>query len=72
MATKRPNDYIENPEIDITKDCKKLVVEIKKLNKEVRDVVRGKETIKDCYAKQQTLCLLKHSSRNTALDILMK
>jgi hypothetical protein len=72
MKTKRAEDYIENPEVDIKRDSKKLVTEIKKLNKELRDVRRGKETIKDCYAKQQTLNLLEHSRRNTALDILMK
>ena len=72
MATKKPNDYIEIPELDITKDCKKLVAEIKKLNVLLRDVQRGKETIKDCYAKRQTMYILEHSKRNTALDILMK
>ncbi len=72
MKGLRQANCIEVPEIDITKDCKKLVVEIKKLNKELRDVQRGKETIKDCYAKRQTMYILEHSRRNTALDILVK
>jgi len=72
MTTKRPEDYIEKPEVDVTKDCKKLVAEIKKLNKEVRDVQRGKKTMLDCYKKAQTMKILKPGGKDGVLDILMK
>lgn len=72
MKTKRAEDYIEKPEVDVTKDCKKLVEEIKKLNKELRGVKRGKQTMLDCYSKQQVMNGLSGKGKSTVLEILMK
>jgi len=68
----KPTDYIENPEIDIERDCKKFVAEVKKLNKVIRDVKRGKETMMDCYKKKQAVAGVSRAVGLTVLDILMK
>lgn len=68
----RATDYIENPEIDIERDCKRFIAEVKKLNKVVRDVKRGKETMMDCYKKKQALAGVSRTGALTVLDILMK
>ena len=72
MKGLRQNNCIEVPELDINKDCKKLVVEIKKLNKEVRDVKRGKETMLECYKKAQMMNILRPVGKDSVLEILVK
>lgn len=72
MKGHRTAACIEKPELDINAECKKLVAEIKKLNKELRSVKRGKQTMMDCYSKQQVLSALSGKGTNTVVDVLMK
>jgi nitroreductase len=72
MKGLRQNNCIEVPELDINKDCKKLVTELKKLNVLLRDVQRGKKTMLDCYKKAQTINILKPGGKDSVLEILMK
>jgi hypothetical protein len=72
MKGLRQANCIEVPELDINKDCKKLVTELKKLNVMLRDIQRGKKTVLDCYKKAQTINILRPGGKDSVLDILMK
>lgn len=62
---------IEVPEIEIQAECRKLVVAIKKLNLELRDVIRVDNTMMNCYGKRQVMNGLVGKNADTALTILM-
>lgn len=72
MKGHRTSACIEKGAIDINADFKKLLTELKKLNKELRSVKRGKQTMMSCYKDLQLIHLMKHSQEDKILTILMK
>ncbi len=72
LGSMKVETCIEKPEIELQSHCKRLVAAVKKLNKDLRDVVRIDNTIMNCYSKRQVMNGLCGNSANTALAILMK
>jgi hypothetical protein len=72
MGSMKGESCIEKPEIEIQAECKKLVNEIKKLNKDLRDVERLENTIMNCYSKRQVMNGLCGNSADSVLTVLMK
>ena len=72
MGSMKVDACIEKPEIDIQAECKKLVNEIKKLNKDLRDVTRMDSTIMNCYGKKQVMHSLRSNGADSVLTMLMK
>jgi len=72
LGSMKVETCIEKPEIELQSHCKKLVAEIKKLNKNLRDVVRIDNTMMNCYSKRQVMNGLCGNGADTVLTVLMK
>jgi wobble nucleotide-excising tRNase len=72
MGSMKVDSCIEKPEIDIQAECKKLVNEIKKLNKDLRGVTRMDSTMMNCYSKKQVMYVLRSNVTESVLEVLMK
>jgi hypothetical protein len=71
IDAKKPRNQMEMPEINIEKICKVLPREVGELNKLMRDVVRGKESIRNAFQKKQLMLMLA-SKTDDSLAILLK
>lgn len=72
MGSMKMKNCIEKPEIELVSHCKQLVTAIKKLNKHLRDVVRGNSSMMNCYSKRQVMNTLSRQGADTVLTILIK
>ena len=72
LGSMKVETCIEKPEIELQSHCKRLVTAVKKLNKDLRDVVRIDNTIMNCYGKRQVMNGLCGNGADTVLKILMK